>query len=134
MVTGHYPQDRGPQLDHDGAQLLLDSNAGGMQSPSSIQMTSFVTLARLEPTDSSTDSQVVMVPVVRRRHKGSSRQDGSGFSSSSLLQDGSDSGRSSHQIDSSAAYPQDQTGTYPSRSSGGAIALTEMWPGHVGLA
>lgn len=61
VVIGHYPQDGGPQVDHDGTLLLLDTNAGGLRSPDGVQMTSFVTLARLEPNAWSNESEVVLV-------------------------------------------------------------------------
>jgi hypothetical protein len=67
VVIGHYPQDRGPTIDHDGTLLLLDTNASGLRAPSGVQLTAFVTLACLLPDGPLEESEFVMVGITGPR-------------------------------------------------------------------
>jgi hypothetical protein len=66
VVIGHYPQHRGPTVEHDGTLLLLDSNAAGLPTLDGRLRTSFVSLARLAPSGSLEASKFVLVDVPGR--------------------------------------------------------------------
>jgi len=61
VVIGHHPQDRGPAIEHNGTLLMLDTNASGMRSPTGIQMTACVTLARISPESSFEQTEFVSI-------------------------------------------------------------------------
>jgi hypothetical protein len=61
VVIGHYPQDRGPTVGHNGTLLLLDSNAAGLPMLDGRPRTSFVSLARLPPAGRLEATEVVLV-------------------------------------------------------------------------
>lgn len=69
VVAGHHPQDRGPNVDHAGSLLLLDTNACGMRSPGGIQMTSFVTLTRSPDDRPLEETEFVMVDTAEAPHR-----------------------------------------------------------------